>query len=75
MQAAESTAAAHGQTLRQFVAAAVAGKLDGPPPVLNGGPKPWMKHYGRSAELAGEIERVKQVVEAEFEKVNLDDWK
>jgi hypothetical protein len=34
-----------------------------------------MRHYGRSAELAGELERVKQVVEEEFEQVNPDDWK
>lgn len=81
-RAAQATATARGQTLSEFVAAAVADKVEtksGSSTEQKHAPggvqKPWMRHYGRSAELAGELERVKQVVEEEFEQVNPDDWK
>jgi len=83
-RAAKKSASAHGQTLGQFVITAVADKVLSKPTAVKTKPwmemagafkKPWMKHYGRSADLADELEHVKQVIEDACEKIHPDDWK
>ena len=68
---AKATAAARGQSLRQFFTDAVAERvhhINGPPP------KPWMRHYGALKEHAAELDRIDRVVEAEFETIDPRDW-
>jgi len=80
MRTAKKKAAARGQSFPEFVADAVADKIGMPLPKMSktaamAGEKPWMKHFGVSADLADEMKRIDKVVEEEFGKVDPDDWK
>lgn len=68
---AESAAARQGIPLREFVTQAVSDKLKSQAKTEE---KPWMKHFGRLAHLRDELDRIDQVIEEEFEQIDLQDW-
>lgn len=70
---AKIMATAQGQTLRQFFTDAIREKLK----LLKSqsSARPWMKHFGALKGYVDELQRIDQVIEAEFETVNLKDWK
>lgn len=68
---AKSKAAEQGIPLRQFVTEAVADKLKATPA---DGQKPWMKHVGKLKDLRKETERIGEVIEEAFEKIDSEAW-
>ncbi len=73
MHAAKAQAAAQGQTLPEFVAAAVKEKVEATP--VRTAAKPWMKMAGALKEYSMELDQVDKLIAEEFERVNPDDWK
>lgn len=73
MRAAKTKAAAQGQTLPEFVTAAVQDKVR--KGSVKPSSKPWMKMAGALKEYSAELDQVDQVIKEEFERVNPDDWK
>lgn len=69
---AKSAAAERGIPLREFVTEAVKDKL-----VANAkrGEKPWVKHMGKLKHLHRETERINQVIEEDFEKIDVEMWR
>ena len=70
---AKATAAARSQSLRLFFTDAIAEKLSAVKAMQM--EKPWMKHFGAMKENSEELQRIKRVIENEFEMINTDDWK
>jgi hypothetical protein len=73
LRAAKATAVARGQTLQQFVSAAVAGQVRADPVIA--AKKPWMKMAGALKEYSMELDKVDKVIAEEFERINPADWK
>ncbi len=72
----KSTAASRGILMKQFITEALIEKLATPHPAPI--PKPWMKFAGCMAndpEMRAELHRITGIVEAEFGKVDPEDWK
>lgn len=78
MRTAKKKATARGQSFPEFVADAVADRIRRPAS-LKSNPKaeakPWMKMAGAFKKYPEELERIDRLIEEEFGKVNLDDWK
>lgn len=60
---AKATAARDGRTLRDFVTEAMTEKLHAASPAK----KPWMKHFGALSKLRSESQRIREIIEREFE--------
>ena len=70
---AKATASSHGLSLRRFFTDAIDEKLRGIHSPT--GQRPWMKHYGALKKYARDLDRVDQIIQQEFEQINLADWK
>lgn len=68
---AKARAAQQGIPLRQFVTEAVQEKLRTESPATA---KPWIKLGGQLRHLGKETARIDQLIEAEFEQVDRDEW-
>ena len=68
---AKSVAAERGIPLRALVSEALADKL----PARGGQDKPWMKTFGKLRSLHKETARINRIIEAEFDRVEPEDWK
>lgn len=67
---AKARAARNGQSLKDFVAEAIAQKLDGP----KGDREPsWKASFGALRDLQGETARIMQLVEADSEQLDEDE--
>jgi len=69
---AKSAAAEHGIALREFVTEAVKDKLAAD---AKSAGKPWLKHMGKLKHLHKETERINQLIEQEFEKIEPEEWR
>ena len=67
---AKSVAAERGIPFRQFVTEAVKDKLKAG---SDSGEKPWMKSFGKLRHLGKEHERIRGIIEEEFERVEPED--
>jgi hypothetical protein len=67
---AKSAAAERGIPLRQFVTEAVREKLGAH---ASSGDKPWMKSFGKLRHLRKETARIKQLIEDEFDRIEVAD--
>ena len=69
----KSTAALQGQTLKDFITEAVTEKLKkaGKKAAERG----WRPLFGAFKKESGAIRRVQKVIDEEFSKINLEDWK
>lgn len=70
---AKATAAARGQSLREFFEEAVEQKLATVSPGPAHAQKPWMKHAGVLSDHAEELQRIKALIEDEFERIEDED--
>lgn len=70
---AKTAAAQNGTSLRQFLTEAVADKVQTSRRLAR--ERPWMRLAGMLEGFAREVERAEQVIEEEFERVNVEDWK
>jgi hypothetical protein len=68
---AKSKAAEQGIPLRQLVTEAVQDKLK---VTLTAGERPWMKHLGKLKDLHKETERINQVIQETFERIDPEMW-
>ena len=71
----KATAARRGVLMKQFVAEALREKLAAA--VGGAGPPAWTKFTGcmaRDPEMRTEVERIDRLVEAEFGRIEEDDW-
>ena len=68
---AKAQAAERGIPLRQFVTEAVEEKLN-PSPAT--GERPWLRMVGGLRHLRLENARIRKLIEAEFEKIEPEDW-
>jgi hypothetical protein len=68
---AKSKAAERGIPLRQFVTEAIEEKLTKSSPSET---RPWMKHVGELKHLHEETQRIDQIIEDEFEKIDPEMW-
>ena len=69
---AKSAAAERGIPLREFVTEAVKDKLA---TNAKAGEKPWIKHMGKLKHLRRETERINHLIEADFEKIDVEMWR
>lgn len=65
---AKARAAERGIPLRQFVTEAVEQKL------RTESERPWMKTIGGLRHLHKENVRIQRIIDAEFEKIDLEEW-
>ena len=70
---AKSVAAAQGTSLRAFITDALVEKLGSLR--ARGRRRPWMRHFGSSADHLQEIRRIDLLVQREFEVVRAEDWR
>ena len=68
---AKSVAASQGIPLRQLVTIALDEKLN----PSSDAAKPWMKSSGALRGLRKETARINQVIEEEFNRIELEDWR
>lgn len=68
---AKSVAAEQGIPLRELVSEALSEKLRG----SRVAEKPWLKSFGKLRSLRAETARINTIIEAEFEKVEPEDWR
>ena len=68
---AKAEAAQKGIPLRQFVSEAVEEKIRAG---STAGDKPWMRMVGRLRHLRKETARINRLIEAEFEKIEPEEW-
>jgi hypothetical protein len=68
---AKSVAAEKGIPLRALVSEALAEKLR----ASGNSDKPWMKSFGKLRSLKVETSRLNRIIEAEFEKIEPEDWR
>jgi hypothetical protein len=66
LRPAKSKAAEQGMSLRQFVADALAARLQS---TSASRPKPWMKHFGKLKHLRKETRRISKIIEHASEKM------
>ncbi|MCK5198810.1 MAG: hypothetical protein KAR21_10685 [Spirochaetales bacterium] len=66
-------AAIHSLSLKELFRQAISEKLAGTEKDLP--QKPWMEFYGKGKNLKGELERLDDIVESEFETINYEEWK
>jgi hypothetical protein len=64
-------AAEKGIPLRALVSEALAEKLR----ASGNSDKPWMKSFGKLRSLKVETSRLNRIIEAEFEKIEPEDWR
>ena len=70
---AKARAAERGQALKAFVTEALQEKLAGRPRRAASDEAPWMKGFGRLRSLRRESERIRTVIQEEFEVVEPED--
>ena len=70
---AKATAAANGQSLREFFTAALTEKLQHASGAVRR--QPWMKHYGALAPHHAALAEVEQIIERECEQLQPEDWR
>ena len=78
LRRAESLAAGKGMTLTELVTEAVEDKLRGSAKPPEAGEPSWMKLYGafaKSEEMRAETRQIQKVIDAEFERIDPEDWK
>jgi hypothetical protein len=68
---AKSAAAGRGIPLREFVTEAVREKLVSD---AKASETPWMAAFGRLRHLRKETGKINRMIEAEFERVEAEDW-
>jgi len=68
---AKSAAAEQGIPLRELVSQALAEKLRGPAREE----KPWLRSFGKLRGLHEETTRINRIVEAEFGRIEPEDWR
>jgi hypothetical protein len=68
---AKSAAAEQGIPLRELVSQALAEKLRGPA----GAEKPWLRSFGKLRGLHKETARINRIIEAEFGRIEPEDWR
>ena len=68
---AKSAAAEQGIPLRELVSQALAEKLRGPAPEE----KPWLRSFGKLRGLHKETTRINRIIEAEFGRIEPEDWR
>lgn len=68
---AKSTAAERGISLREFVTEAVKEKLTASARTEE---KPWVEHMGKLKHLHRETDRINQLIEEDFEKIDVEMW-
>ena len=70
---AKATAALRGESLKEFVTAAIQGHLTDKNAVPTARPEGWRKVFGRAR--AEEVAEIDAIVAGEFEQVDPDDWR
>jgi hypothetical protein len=65
---AKARAADSGQSLCEFITAAVKEELKKP------APKPWMKHIGKLRRFKKDLGRIDRIIKEEFEKIDPEMW-
>jgi len=71
---AKATAAARGQSLKDFVTEALRDKLTSPRSGGAGAPEPdWMQGFGKLRRLRRETARVQSAIDEEFEVIEPED--
>jgi len=74
----KATAARRGMLMKQFITEALTEKLAAPAVAPPPDPKPWMKFAGclaKDPEMQAELKRINGIIEAEFGRVDPEDWK
>jgi hypothetical protein len=70
---AKATAAARGISLKEFFTQAVEEKLASYGDTNGYDEKPWMRSFGVLREHSEELQQVKDMIEAEFERIEEED--
>jgi hypothetical protein len=71
LRRAKAQAAQRGIALRQFVTEAVEEKIHAG---SKGKEKPWMRMVGQLRHLRKETARINRLIEAEFERIEPEEW-